>query len=328
MKKSHRPWVSAFALTCIVTPALAQTGPREEERAALYREGLSLAETGRWEEALRKFQAVVAIRSAPRALLALATAQDKAGHLVDAKKTYDQTRADAQAAKDAELVKKASAALAALEPRMPHLTIRLAPGTTGAEVSVDDAPRPTAETFEVDPGEHRVVVRAPGMRPFEERFRVFEREPKEISVTLFAEEPTPPAEVAPAPPTVLPEHGSEWSGPPLPAIVLGGAGVAAMVTGFVVRANGQAAYDDATAACRDGRCTSAEAVDNGNSARGRMVAGTVVSVVGGLAVVGAGVWWLLSSDTSRRASVSGPLRARLDASPATNGGWVGVSGSF
>jgi hypothetical protein len=113
----------------------------------------------------------------------------------------------------------------------------------------------------------------------------------------------------------------------LPAIVLGGAGVAAMVTGFVVRANGQAAYDDATAACRDGRCTSPEAVDNGNAARGRMVAGTVVSVVGGLAVIGAGAWWLLSSESTRRAS-AGSLRARVDASPATNGGWVGVSGSF
>ena len=131
-----------------------------------------------------------------------------------------------------------------------------------------------------------------------------------------------------APPPPLPDRTSEWSGPPLPAWVLGGAGAAAVVTGLVVRANGQAAYDDATAGCREGHCTSTAAVDSGNSARSRVVTGTVVTVVGGLAVVGAGAWWALSAMTPARASAPRSTAARIDASPTAHGGWVGVSGSF
>lgn len=207
MQKIHnRELTSALAVALMLAlvpaaPAFGQsanaTGPREEERAALYREGLSLAESGRWEEALHKFEAVVAIRSAPRALLALATAQEKAGHLVDAKRSYGQVRADAQAAKEGDLVKKATAALAAIEPRLARVTIRLAAGSAGTEVWLDDAPRSmTAEPIEIDPGEHRLMARAPGMQTFEARFRISEGEPQELAVQLLPVEPPPAPEIA------------------------------------------------------------------------------------------------------------------------------------
>src|SRR4029077_11154606 len=54
------------ALVVAATEARAQgvavSASREQERATLYNDGLSLVEQGRWEEAMRKFDAVVAIR--------------------------------------------------------------------------------------------------------------------------------------------------------------------------------------------------------------------------------------------------------------------------
>ena len=99
--KPHR-WTKLGTLTAggllsvmlIASPTFAQspasppsTDSREEERTALYREGVALAEAGKWHEALEKFQAVVAIRSAPAALIALATAQENSGKLAHAART-------------------------------------------------------------------------------------------------------------------------------------------------------------------------------------------------------------------------------------------------
>src|SRR5262245_16871793 len=88
----------------------------ERERTGLYKEGVALAEAGRWGEALERFQHVVAIRSAPRALMALAAAEEHVGRLVSAKRTYGKARDDARAEKDDALTTKADAALVALEP--------------------------------------------------------------------------------------------------------------------------------------------------------------------------------------------------------------------
>ena len=68
---------SALPMVLLAGPARAENqgaaspGAREQERTALYKEGVALAEAGRWAEALTKFEGVVAIRSAPRALIAL-----------------------------------------------------------------------------------------------------------------------------------------------------------------------------------------------------------------------------------------------------------------
>src|SRR3954470_13906557 len=100
---------SALLALTLANHATAQTSvgssatDREQERTVLYREGVALAEAGRWADALAKFERVVAIRSAPRALMALGTAKEKAGKWIRAKHTYETTLADAKAAAEADL---------------------------------------------------------------------------------------------------------------------------------------------------------------------------------------------------------------------------------
>jgi hypothetical protein len=271
------------------------TSAGDEERTGLYKEGVALAEAGRWEPALQKFQAVVAIRSAPRALVALATAQEKTGHWLDAKRTFAKAATDARAQSDDELAKKAAASVASLESRMPRIAIRLPPGSPPAQVTLDGAPAgPTPEPLQIDPGEHRVAAAASGKRPFDYPFRASEGQVTEVVVVLSSDERSE----APAP-------RASRSGPPLGALVLGGAGAAAMVIGLVVRANGKSDYDEANAGCQNARCSSPAVVDSGNAARDRMLAGTLVAVGGGAALAGAGLWWGLSASAPTSKGATG-----------------------
>jgi hypothetical protein len=355
----------AVALASFTAPAFGQdagtasTVGREEERLSLYRQGLTLAELGRWDEALQKFQEVVSIRSAPRALFALATAEEKSGRLVGAKRTFAKTQADADAIGDKDLVQKATAEQVAVESRLPHVVIHLPLDAVGAQITFDDMPQPaTPEAFEIDPGEHRIVVNAMGMQSFEERFRVAEREQKDLIVTLSPLE-TPPADIgeglassfdAPAEPTepvgvveadpasAANRHVGAWPGPSWPASALGGVGIAATVVGVIVTANGKATYDDVGGGCPAHHCPTPEAAHRGNAARDRMLAGTITAGTGVLAIAGAALWWVLSaSSVERRANASGSIppasagpafSLRVEVLPGTEGGWVRVGCAF
>src|SRR5215471_21330306 len=100
---------ATFGLGLRTAPALAQsttTGAesshdaREQERSELYHQGVELAEQGRWNEALPKFQSVVAIRSAPAALVALGTAQEKLALVASARRTYARAHDEARTIHD------------------------------------------------------------------------------------------------------------------------------------------------------------------------------------------------------------------------------------
>ena len=268
---------------------------KEQERTSLYREGVSLAETGHWAQALKKFETVVAMRSAPAALVALATAQEKAGKLASAKQTFLKARADAQALGDTELAQKAEKARTALEDRIARIVVLLPAGTSGAEVAIDGSPA-TADLkgIEADPGEHHIVVKVAGQPPFQQRFALAAEQKKEIAVQ-FVSEGAPDRALG----SVALSSDAVSSGPPVGSWILGGAGVAATVIGLVVRFNGQARYDEVSAQCPGEKCASQAEADEANAARDRMLSGSIVAGAGVGLLASAGLWWALSSPSSR-----------------------------
>jgi hypothetical protein len=325
-----RVWLSVaielLGVLIFAREALAQgAGPssmnlREQERAALYREGLALAESGNWQEALRKFEAVVEIRSAPRALIALATAEEKVGRWVRAKRTYERVLPDAQASGEGELARQATAAVAALEPRIPRVLIHPPPGLVGTTVTVDGAFAPVRpEGIEIDPGVHRIVVGSPERVPFEQTFRVLEGEKRDVFVQFASPEgvkPPPQAALAPGADSAAPA----MRGPPLPVWILGGAGVVATAIGLVVRADGRSNYDGASGSCVANRCPPGDAASRGNAAREQMLVGTIAAVAGGVAIGAAGIWWGASASGAAGASRSEGPSVRLK--PSASGGSV------
>jgi hypothetical protein len=317
--------VLAFAL--FANSVCAQSAPREQERAALYDEGVALVDAGRWEEALRKFQAVVAIRSAPRALVALGLAQEKTGKLTAAKRTYLKTQADARETGEIEILERATSSLAALDLVTPKVMLRFAARPAGASITLDGAPvNVSTDGIDIDPGEHRIVVTAPRHHPFELTLDVAQRQRKEIVVEMKREPDADPAKGGEPPPAAAPDRASVGSLPPLPVWILAGAGATATAAGLIVRFKAQADYDDASAGCPNGLCSANEAVGRGNAARDRMLVGSIVAGVGALAIVGAGVWWGWSANSPRRAAGRGFLSARV--APSADGGSLIVNGAF
>jgi hypothetical protein len=271
--------------------AWAQVAPAddavERERTEVYKEGVAFAEAGRWGEALERFQRVVAIRSAPRALLALAAAEEHVGRLVSAKRTYGTARDDARAEGDDALVGKADAALAALDPRIPRLALVVPEGVAGTEARLEGVPLEIAAGgVEIDPGVYHLVVSAPGRRSFEERIVIAAGQKKEVAVEL---EPSSSGAVAPPLLVQAPVEASPAPAvrrrPPLGAWVLGGVGLATAAVGLIVRSQARSVYDDAAAAGE---------IDRGNAARNRMIAGTAVAGVGLAGVAAGALWWTLS----------------------------------
>jgi hypothetical protein len=281
--------------------ARAQAGPApgdtladsatEKERTQLYREGVAAAEAGRWGEALERFQRVVALRTAPRALLALAAAEEHVGRLVGAKRTYGEARDDARAQQDEATAAKAEAALAALEPRIPSVVIVLPADVTDAEAHLDGAPiRIAPDGVAVDPGVYRLVVTASGRRPFEARLALAAGQRREVAVLFPAADalgvapPLAGRDAAPGP--------EPWArtGPPLASWILGGAGVAAIGVGLAVRLAARSTYDEAKAAGQ---------IDRGNDARDNIIAGTIVMGAGAALLGAGGVWWAVAPSPSQ-----------------------------
>jgi hypothetical protein len=226
------------------------------------------------------------LRSAPRALLALAAAEEHVGRLVSAKRTYGKARDDARAEHDDALAGKAEAALQALDPRIPRLALVLSGEIAGAEARLEGAPiEISKDGVEVDPGVYHLVVSAPGKAPFEERVVMSAGQRKDVLVAFAPSAAAPPPVlIQPGPAPVAP---AARRGPPVGAWILAGAGVVAATAGIIYRVHQRSIYDEASAArpIQDVR---------GNDARAQMIVGTTVAGVGLGALAGAALWWTFS----------------------------------
>jgi tetratricopeptide (TPR) repeat protein len=298
-RRSLALFTAALLLAAAPRAARAQAGPApgdtladsatEKERTQLYREGVAAAEAGRWAEALERFQRVVALRTAPRALLALAAAEEHVGRLVGAKRTYGEARDDARAQKDEATATKAEAALAALEPRIPSVAIMLPADVTDAEALIDGARiEISTQGVFVDPGVYRLVVTASGRPPFETRVALAAGQRRDVAVIF----PTPGAPTALALPGDAGPQPSRAArtGPPLASWILGGAGVAALGVGLGIRLAARSTYDEAKAAGQ---------IDRGNDARDNIIAGTIVMGAGAALLGAGGVWWAVAPSPSQ-----------------------------
>jgi hypothetical protein len=326
--------VAVVLVLAAAAPAHAQ-GDREAERTGLYREGVKLADQGRWAEALVKFRQVVAIRPAPPALFTLAQAEERVGKLVEAHEAYGKALTEARAVGSAAVAAAAQRGMTALEPRLARITLRAPAGLPGTQATIDGSPAALGATTPLDPGDHVVAARAEGRRPFQRTMHVAEGQAIELTITLDVEPsapaasqvstsnaPAPAASDKPAAPPTAPEEPAAPTSPaerekpeastgssfPLGAVVLGGAGVAAGVVGLVVRLVGQSDYDSAQSSCPAKLCPSQSLVDTGNSGRDRVIAGTYVLGAGIAAIAVAGVWWVLGRSKTQDVALVTSLR--------------------
>jgi len=298
--------------------APAEADAREQRRAALYQQGVVLADSGRWAEAVEKFREVVALRSAPPALFTLGQAEERLGRLATAERTYERALTDARAQGNTQVADASIKAMVSLTPKVPRLILRLGrgkvdPGTVTA--SVDDARVALDTPVKLDPGYYRVQASAPGMHEFTARAWLGAGTTTEVSLTF-----TPGQAPAPTP-TVVEPVAPESRPFPLGPVLVAGAGLTLGVVGLVVRQGGQSDYDETMATCPAARCPTQALVDDANGARNRMITGTVLMSAGAAALAGAGLWWALGSSKA-------PSNARLRIVPDSHATGAAIQGRF
>jgi hypothetical protein len=311
--------IAALAIGMLVTwPAAADLTPKEEaKRTQLFKEGKALGDAGQWKEAAEKFRAVVELRSAPKALIALAFAEEKSGRLSEAKRLYEKAREDAVAAKLKADEEAAAQALRQLLPRVPRIAVKLPADAKDATILIDDKPAELQfGDADVDPGEHTVTVNAVDRKEFKQTVTVAEGERKEVQAVLA------PIYVPPPPPP--PETGR--GPPPVGAIVLAGVGVGAGVAGAVLWGIARGKESEIEAMCGGIKECPATLKPEADAAATKIIVGDVLVAAGGAAIIGGGIWWLASGRSSPPPSTASAPRVTV--SPTRRGVWASVEASF
>ncbi len=302
----------------------------EPRRATLYKEGVTLADTGRWAEAVDRFRQVVAIRSSPPALFTLGQAEEKLGRLATAERTYERALNDARASGNGQVAEASVRAISALTPRIPRLIARLDPAgasvdSNGVTATVDGTPIQINAPAKLDPGDHSLSARAAGMRPLQKDITLFEARTTEIKLAFVVDPDAarlPPTASVSAPPAESAETKPPPREFPIGPTVVAATGLVIGIVGLAVRSNGSSDYDDASANCPGGACPTQALVDQANGGRTRMMIGTSMLVLGVAAMGGAGVWWALDS---RRSSTPA---AAFQVTPTLRGAAASIIGRF
>jgi len=158
----------------------------------LFAEAVALLEKGEWTQACAKFDASMALYSAPSTLLNIARCYEHDGKLSLAWSAYQRAlvinRETQPPDRKKELDEVATKGLAAIEPRMPRLKIVLTGSApAGLRVTQNGKDVPVAglgTPIPVDPGQQSVVAEATDFEPFTQTVTVKESETVEIVLAL------------------------------------------------------------------------------------------------------------------------------------------------
>jgi hypothetical protein len=187
-------WLSAALVACALAaqPAAAQPSPAERETArSLMDEADGLRAAGDPGRALERYKAADAIMGVPTTGLEVARTQAQLRQWVEASATaitvenLPVQRGEPRIFAEA---RKAAAALAAeLGPRIPSVVIAVEPVGVRYGVNIDGIQLPEAAhalPFKLNPGDHVVVVQAPGYLSSSNPVALAEAEQAQLKVVL------------------------------------------------------------------------------------------------------------------------------------------------
>lgn len=294
-----RRWLCLAALLGALVPRTALAQAKDPAAAeALFREGRALSDAGDIAGACAKFRESDRLDPAVGTTFNIADCEERLGHLARAWTLFDEVTQRLPAADKRRAVAQKRAA--ALEPRLPKLSIRLAAGAPeGTRIVRDGVELGSASQgtpLPVDPGEHVVVVSSPGRAERSFKLIVSEREIRALEVAP-GEPVVGAASGGPAPAVSHDTASKAKSRSPVLGYVLGGVGVAGLITGAVAGAlvlQKKGIVDDHCDA--DKRCDD-EGMDASKSGKALGIV-TTVGLVTGVVGLGAGAYLIVSAGSS------------------------------
>jgi hypothetical protein len=330
---------AALCLTPGLAGPAAAAEPTAEELAAarqLFHEGRELEKKKEWEEAIKRFRRVGAVKMTPQVRYHIALCEEHLGRLVEAINGFELAAEEARrAGKGAEeVLTSAPKRAAALRKRVAAVRLKVSGTLRTSRVYVDDRHVPPAlfgTEIPLDPGAHAITVQRDGAVTFSKEINVAERGREEVEITI--EDPEAPPEPQDPPPVVEkpPEPPPPPPPPPppdpwparIPALVAGGVGIAALAGAGVFFGLREAAFSDVRETCED----ETKACDPSTEERfeqGKTYT-TVAAVLGGVGVAGlaaGGVLWFVLAPEEAKPGQKVSIRV----APAPGG--VRVMGAF
>ena len=290
MKHSLGAGLFAMVMACLM-PALAHADPAQAEEAdALFQHGVELMKADNCAEAVPALLKSNALDASAATLLNLGTCYARLGRKATAFKTYKKAADQAQLEKDEALRERAVQAMNVLGPTLTKVQI-VAPKDAAtlslrlngeALVNYDGLPIP------LDPGESVIEAAAPGREPWRHSVQADDH-----GATLVVHVPELPATQTfqPLPPPAPPRD----RGPDLrvPAAIVGGTGVAAMVVGSIFGLSAASTNSDSNNYCVGSKCTPT-GIDLRDSASNKAAVSTWTISLGLVATTTGVVMWLLS----------------------------------
>ncbi|MDX2088081.1 MAG: tetratricopeptide repeat protein [Kofleriaceae bacterium] len=296
-------WMSSTVLLALVGAGTAHADnvARSDE---LFAEGKALMETDLHGGCKKLDEALALNPQAVGTLLNVALCDVRLGKLATAAEHFERARDMAREQGMNEHLEAAEAHLVALQPRIPRVTFTLAEMLPDTSIVVGGRLLPSTGWADVplDPGEHRIVITAPGRVAFRTTLRLAEGERQEIVVPKLATSSGRPAATL--------------------TLAAGAALVAAgVVVGFVSARRYDAALEDCIVRGGVTACDDA-AYDDITSARTLGNVGTVVGVVGVVTASVGAYLWLRKTGRQKESTVSVVPQVGVD------GGGVAAVGRF
>jgi hypothetical protein len=305
MKFASLTAMLVVALLLTARSGLAQGGGAAAAET-MFNQGRTALEKGDYAAACTYFRESDRLDPAPGTKLNLADCEEKRGRIATAWELFRAALQDLPASDERHPI--ATQRAAALEKRLPKLTMTLAQGAP-ANTSVKDGDVELGSgTFGValplDPGKHRLVVSAPGHEPKTFDVELSENENEKIEVAPGASSSGSAGTAGAATSAELDTGAPSGGGKKTLGYVLGGIGVLGLavgtVTGIMVLGKKSTAEDHCDDALRVCDQTGKDANDSGRTLGPISTIGFAVGVVG----LGAGTYFILSSksETAVRAA--------------------------
>ncbi len=303
--RTMRPRRIASALliaAALLAPRRALAQPGDATTASsLFLAGRQAMDARNYAQACPQFAESFRLDPAVGTLLNLANCEDKIGHMADAWTHFRSVLEQLPPKDDRALI--ARARLAAIEPRLSHLTLTLDPDQpAGVAVARDDVPISPAAlgvSLAVNAGDHDVVVTAPGREKSRIHITIKEGEHREAALhagpkATSASSSSAPVAGADAPPQIA-SHGYGDTRRTL-GFVLGGVGVATLGAGAItgILTLGKASIIKDPAHCSAALRCDATGVDAASAGKTLSVVSTV-TLIAGAAAAAAGVVLVITS---------------------------------
>lgn len=171
-------------LATVLLLGVASTASAQEARE-LFTQGQAAYETGDYDTAVARWERAYELDPRPLLQYNLAQAYERLGFLDRAVAAY-RVYVENTPGEDAR-AQNARARIASLETRLTRTSILLTGGVEGARVTIDGEDRgllPHPDPFRVEPGSHRIVVRAEGYEDFVSSVAVSGGQAAELAVEM------------------------------------------------------------------------------------------------------------------------------------------------